>query len=67
MAKDQFKGKSIIDKNGQFVSVIPVKGTKSNPDHQVDGLSGATITADGVGEMMVDDLEDYLPYLNSVN
>ncbi len=65
--KDQFKGKSIIDKNGNFVAVVPVKGTKTNPDHQVDGISGSTITADGVGEMMVDDLADYLPYLNSVN
>ena len=65
--KDQFKGKSIIDKSGQYVSVVPVKGIKSNPAHQVDGLSGATITADGVGVMMVEDLADYLPYLNSVN
>jgi Na+-transporting NADH:ubiquinone oxidoreductase subunit C len=49
----QFEGKSIKDGNGNFVSIEVKKGgaEKGNPN-QVDGITGGTITSDGVTEML---------------
>ncbi|GLR19210.1 NADH:ubiquinone reductase (Na(+)-transporting) subunit C [Portibacter lacus] len=65
---DQFKGKSIYDEQGNFVSVDVKKagGTKNLP-HAVDGITGATITADGVDAMLEDGLEFYEPFLKKNN
>lgn len=65
--KDQFIGKKIFD-NGEFVSIDVVKGGVVVPsEHKVDGISGATITADGVEDMLEDGLEDYLPVFEKMN
>jgi Na+-transporting NADH:ubiquinone oxidoreductase subunit C len=61
----QFEGKQILDEQGNYVSVKVVKGGVKDPSHEVDGISGATITSTGVSEMMVRGLEVYLPYLES--
>lgn len=55
--KSRFKGKEIYD-DGELVSVSMVKGEGNTglSEHQVDGLSGATMTAKGVNVM----LEHYL-------
>ncbi len=58
----EFKGKKIFDESGRYVSIDVVKGgtDPSNP-HGVDGISGGTITSDGLADM----LEDYLAgYVN---
>ena len=34
--------------------------------HAVDGISGGTITSDGVSEMLYERLNMYLPYLNKI-
>lgn len=59
----QFKGKQIFDENGEYVSILVRKGgaIPGNP-HQVDGISGATVTADGVTEMMQRGLLSYKPF-----
>ncbi|MDA9036129.1 FMN-binding protein, partial [Flavobacteriaceae bacterium] len=31
-------------------------------DHEVDAISGATITGDGVTDMIIERLNHYLPY-----
>jgi Na+-transporting NADH:ubiquinone oxidoreductase subunit C len=61
----QFIGKQVFD-DGEYVSVLVKKGgaEKGNP-HQVDGITGATITADGVSAMLREGLKYYLPYLES--
>ncbi|NQU31823.1 MAG: NADH:ubiquinone reductase (Na(+)-transporting) subunit C [Bacteroidetes bacterium] len=64
----QFVGKKIFDDQGQFTSILVVKGgiTKLPEDqriHGVDAISGGTITSNGVGDMLKDVLECYLPYL----
>lgn len=68
--EEQFTGKAIFDKNGRFVSVTVVKGGVANsnidPDHGVDAISGGTITSNGVSEMLVTNLENYVEYFKSV-
>ncbi len=61
----RFKGKKIFDDAGVYTSVEVKKigGTANNP-YAVDGISGATVTADGVTEMLERCIKYYLPYLN---
>lgn len=63
MFQEPFKGKQIFDEAGNFVSIEVVKGgaDKSNP-HQVDGISGGTITSKGVQAMMQNTLSSYKTY-----
>lgn len=61
--KKQFIGKTIYDMEGNFTSVEVIKGGAKVPEYQVDGISGATITADGVDEMMERGLKYYQPVL----
>jgi len=57
----QFGGKKIY-KNGEYVSVGVIKGGAKDIAHDVDGLSGATVTADGVDEMLYRGIKYYEPY-----
>ena len=62
---DQFKEKNIM-KNNEFVSVKVVKKDGQERDsHNVDGISGGTITSDGVSEMIYERVSKYIPYFNS--
>ncbi len=64
----QFKGEKIFDAQGNYVSIAVVKGGAPNGNpHAVDGISGATVTANGVGEMLDRGLKYYLPYINKVD
>ena len=36
-------------------------------DHEVDAISGSTITGDGVTNMIIERLNNYLPYLEKLN
>ena len=60
--QEPFKGKTIFD-GDKFVSITVVKGGASDDDmHGVDGISGGTITADGVTAMLEERLEKYVPF-----
>ena len=68
----QFAGKSLLkDANADFstsnfASVIVVKGgAKAGDVHGVDGISGGTITSDGVSDMLEERLARYLPYFKN--
>lgn len=63
----QFTGRKLFTADGEYVSVDVVKGGAKDPVHEVDGISGATITADGVADMMYKGLNLYRPYLKSIN
>jgi Na+-transporting NADH:ubiquinone oxidoreductase subunit C len=63
---EPFVGKSIYNADGQYVSVAMKKGKLDDPDHQIDGITGATITSDGVNEMLYQDIQAYLPYFNQL-
>ena len=66
--QDNFKGKKILDDQGNLVSVTVVKGKASDYydeptlSHYVDGISGATITSKGVTDMLKKHLSEYSPY-----
>ena len=64
--KKQFVGKSILDAAGNVKGIDVMKGGAKEPTWQVDGISGATITADGVGEMMQRGLKYYAPVIESM-
>ena len=64
--------KKIRDKNGKIVSITVIKGGVDYSDsnnasiHQVDGISGATVTADGVTDFLLEDLLRYEKTLNKI-
>lgn len=59
----QFAGKQIYNDLGEFVSVVVRKGGAQDPLHEVDGISGATITANGVSDMLDKGITAYIPYI----
>jgi len=64
-----FKGKSIFDSEGKFVSIAVHKGGKGaavaagDSEHGVDAISGGTITSKGLEKMLLDCLSFYEAYL----
>ncbi|MGB3547180.1 MAG: NADH:ubiquinone reductase (Na(+)-transporting) subunit C [Saprospiraceae bacterium] len=58
----QFIGKKIY-RDEKYVSVLVRKGGAKDDTYEVDGLSGATITADGVTNMLYKGIQAYEPYL----
>lgn len=60
--KAQFKGKKLYD-GDRFVSIVVKKGGAIDPNHHVDGLSGATVTGDGVTKMLYNGLKAYEPFI----
>lgn len=69
IATDWFQGnfsdEKLFNDKREFVGIKVLKG-KGNPDnakpHIVDGISGATITGNGVQYMIDDCLRNYIPY-----
>ncbi len=65
---NRFVDEKIFDTSGSLVG-INVSKTNNDPndtdkdDHEVDAISGATITGDGVSDMILERLQHYLPYL----
>lgn len=64
--KRQFEGKKIYDEAGNYTSVVVRKGGARNDRYEVDGISGATITADGVSDMLFTGIKYYQPYFSKV-
>jgi len=64
-----FKGKEILDAEGGVYGVVVAKGKAKNSghplQHSVDGISGATITANGVTSLIKHCLKVYDPYLRT--
>jgi Na+-transporting NADH:ubiquinone oxidoreductase subunit C len=63
----QFKGKTIFDDSGKFVSIDVVKGG-APPDapHKVDAISGGTLTSKGLQAMLSDCLQGYVNHFRQV-
>ncbi|NOZ07282.1 MAG: NADH:ubiquinone reductase (Na(+)-transporting) subunit C [FCB group bacterium] len=62
----QFKGKKIYDQSGRLVSIHIAKGKALQPDdHTVDGISGATLTGNGVNKFLKSNLSDYENFFKS--
>ncbi|MCH1431215.1 MAG: Na(+)-translocating NADH-quinone reductase subunit C [Flavobacteriaceae bacterium] len=68
--QERFIGEKVFDTKGNLVG-INVSKTNNDPkdldkdDHEVDAISGATITGDGVTDMILERLTHYLPYLQA--
>lgn len=66
--QDQFKGKSIYDTAGEIALSVVKHGTASQDDiNKCDGISGATLTGNGVDAMLKDYLKLYGKYLSSIH
>jgi Na+-transporting NADH:ubiquinone oxidoreductase subunit C len=67
----RFKGKKLFNEVGKLVSVTMVKGETGDPsiygEYQVDGLSGATKTAEGVNDMLRKYAGYYQNYFDRIN
>lgn len=63
--QDRYRGKTILE-NNKIVSVTMMKGEGndySDDPHRVDGLSGATLTAKGVNNMLTEYFQAYSNYM----
>lgn len=60
-----FQGKQIM-KDGTYVSVGVIKGGAKDNMHEVDAISGATITSTGVSNMLQKGIAVYLPYFETL-
>jgi len=65
--EDRYKGKKLFDDQGNFMSVTMLKGEKKDPSmfgpHEVDGMSGATLTAKGLNAMLKEYLRNYEAFI----
>ena len=63
----QFIDKKIFNSRGKFVSIkVYTGGTSPNNPHSVNGISGATITSNGVENMLKNTIMPYVPYLKKM-
>lgn len=68
--QQRYEGKKIFGDQNQLVSVSMLK-SENNPssaldEHNINGLSGATITAKGVNRMLMNYFEYYMPYIQKI-
>ncbi len=67
--QDRFVGEKIFNLDSKLVG-INVSKSNNDPknldkdDHEVDAISGATITGDGVSDMIIERLNHYISYFN---
>ena len=65
---NRYIGKKIFTNSGDLLSVSMLKGENNSPnlldEHHIDGLSGATLTGNGVNEMLESYFEYYKSYIN---
>jgi len=69
--KESFIDEKVFNKDGQLVGITVLKGNNDpsnsdKDDHEVDAISGSTITGDGVTDMIKERLNNYLPYLKKL-
>ena len=66
MFQEPFAGKTIFE-GEVFTPIKVIKGGPKEGDmHAVDGISGGTITSNGVSDMLSERLSMYLPYFNKM-
>ena len=63
--QNRFKGKKLFE-GSDFVSVAVKKSgnTADNP-HAIDAISGATLTSEGVANMLLHSLSEYRSFMES--
>ena len=66
--QDRYVGKKIFDESGALVTVMMQKGEGKKYEgdaHKVDGMSGATITGNGVNNMLKAYMSNYEAYIKA--
>lgn len=65
--QDQFKNMHIFADTAstQVALTIVKKGQVKNPEYEVDGLTGATLTTKGAAAMVTDGLQQYISFFNA--
>lgn len=64
--QDNFKNEKLLNEQGEFVGIVVKKGKQETDAlHMVDGVSGATITGDGVQIMIDKNLRCYFSYFKT--
>ncbi len=65
--KERFVNEEVFNDQGELVGVIVEKGysSENKDDNKVSYISGATITGNGVTDMMQERLKRYLPYFEN--
>ena len=61
----QFVGKKILDEQGKVISVAVRKNADKSGIHEVDAISGGTMTSNGVNAMLATDLARYQKFIDS--
>lgn len=68
--KDRYKQKKLFNTDGTLVGITMMKGERGDPglfnDYQVDGMSGATLTANGINDMILEYIGFYQSYLDKI-
>ena len=69
--ENQFIGEKIYDKDGTFRGITLLKGNKDpenkdKEDHEVDAISGSTLTSNGVTDMIQERLKHYVPFFDKM-
>jgi Na+-transporting NADH:ubiquinone oxidoreductase subunit C len=65
--QEPFTGKTLFNEAGEFVSVEVMKGgADPNSMHQVDAISGGTITSKALEEMLIDCLTGYVTHFKEI-
>jgi len=69
--ENQFIGEKIYDKDGTFRGITLLKGNKDpenkdKEDHEVDAISGSTLTSNGVTNMLQERLQHYVPFFDKM-
>ena len=70
--KDSFVDEKVFDLDGNLAGITVLKGNNDpdnndKNDHEVDAISGSTITGDGVTDMIKERLNDYLAYFDNLS
>lgn len=63
--QDKFIGKTIYDANGTPVLKVVKSSEIKNPQSEVDGVTGATLTSNGVSDMLQDGFKKYKEILTN--
>ena len=68
--QQNFVGKRFIDNDGNLIGIQTIKGKvdelSDEAYHQVDGITGATMTSRGLNEFLLKDLKFYNPYFEQI-
>lgn len=63
--QELFQGKKLFKGSNRSSIALSVQKKVTDPQTQVDAVTGATLTSNGVAEMLHDGLSKFLPFLNA--